>query len=149
MATKTRLLGYWISSTDEDSAREAVKMGGLPVLVMGANAALTSLLAFFQTPQNLAIVTWCAIIALLLIIIAFRIRAEKLAWVPFALVMFAVFLVVNAFFSYIVWKAAGGGLINAVQIMRGWIIPLICIFLALSGFKGWLWLKANGTKSTF
>lgn len=60
MAKKTKLFGYWISSIDEDSAKEAVRMAGLPVLVMGANAAVVSLTTLVQTAPNLTIVTWCA-----------------------------------------------------------------------------------------
>jgi len=35
-------------------------MAGLPVLVMGANAAVVSLTTLVQTAPNLTIVTWCA-----------------------------------------------------------------------------------------
>lgn len=149
MATKTKLFGYWISSTDEDSAKEAVKMAGLPALVMGANAALVSLTTLFQATPNLTIVAWCATIALLLIILAFRIRAGNSAWLPLVLVLFSAFLGASAFSSYIGWTAAGHEPISAAQIITGWIVPLICMVLVLAGFKGWLWLKTNGSKRTF
>ena len=149
MATKTKLFGYWISSTDEDSGKEAVKMAGLPALVMGANAALASLIALFQTTPNLTIVAWSAIIALLLIILAFRIRAGRSAWLPLVLVLFSAFLVASAFSSYIVWTVAGKEPISAAQIITGWIVPLICMVLVVAGFKGWLWLRTNGAKRNF
>ena len=149
MATKTKLFGYWISSTDEDSAKEVVKMAGLPALVMGANAALASLVALFQTTPNLTIVAWSAIIALLLIILAFRIRAGRSAWLPLVLVLFSAFLVASAFSSYIVWTVAGKEPISAAQIITGWIVPLICMVLVVAGFKGWLWLRTNGAKRNF
>ena len=149
MATKTKLFGYWISSTDENSAKEAVKMAGLPALVMGVNAALASLIALFQATPNLTIVAWSAIIALLLIILAFRIRAGKSAWLPLVLVLFSAFLVASAFSSYIVWTVAGKEPISAAQIITGWIVPLICMVLVVAGFKGWLWLRTNGSKQTF
>ena len=149
MATKTKLFGYWISSTDEDSAKEAVKMAGLPALVMGANAALASLIALFQTTPNLTIVAWSAIIALLLIILAFRIRAGRSAWLPLVLVLFSAFLVASAFSSYIVWSVAREEPTSGGQIITGWIVPLICMVLVVAGFKGWLWLRTNGAKRNF
>ena len=76
MASNTKLFGYWISSVDEESAKEAVKMAGLPVLVMGGNAALTALISLSQQTPDLTLASWCAAISVLLIIVAFRIRAE-------------------------------------------------------------------------
>ncbi|WP_185968462.1 hypothetical protein [Paracoccus sp. M683] len=40
-----KLFGYWIAVKDAASAKEAVRMSGLPVLLMGANAALLALMA--------------------------------------------------------------------------------------------------------
>lgn len=124
-------------------------MGGLPALVMGANAALTSLTALFQATPNLTLVAWCAFIALLLFILAFRIRAGKSAWLPMVLILFMAFLVGNAFFLYHTFAAAGNKPIIALQIIMGWIVPLICMILVIAGFRGWLWLKTNGSKLIF
>ena len=61
MASNTKLFGYWISSVDEEGAREAIKMAGLPVLVMGGNAALTALISLSQQTPDLTLASWCAI----------------------------------------------------------------------------------------
>ena len=144
MASNTKLFGYWISSVDEASAKEAIKMAGLPVLLMGCNAALTALIELFQPTPNLTLALWCAVISLLLIIVAFRIRAEKSGWMPLVLSLFAAFLVISALAAYIAFVEVGAARISGVQIVTSWIVPLICSVLMVAGFKGWLWLKAKG-----
>ena len=144
MASNTKLFGYWISSVDEESAKEAVKMAGLPVLIMGCNAALTALLALSQQTPDLTLAALSAAISLALIVVAFRIRAEKFGWIPSVLVLFAAFLVISAFSAYVALMDFGIARINGVQIVTSWIVPLICSVLMVAGFKGWLWLKAKG-----
>ena len=144
MASKKKLFGYWISSVDEESAKEAIKMAGLPVLVMGSNAALTALIALSQQTPDLTLAAWCAAISLLLIIVAFRIRADKSGWMPLVIALFAAFLVISALTAYIALMDVGIAGISGVQIVTSWIVPLICSVLMAAGFKGWLWLKAEG-----
>ena len=144
MASNTKLFGYWISSVDEESAKEAVKMAGLPVLIMGCNAALTALLALSQQTPDLTLAALSAAISLALIVVAFRIRAEKSGWIPSVLVLFAAFLVISAFSAYVALMDFEIARINGVQIVTSWIVPLICSVLMVAGFKGWLWLKAKG-----
>ena len=117
MASNTKLFGYWISSVDEEGAREAIKMAGLPVLVMGGNAALTALISLSQQTPDLTLASWCAIISLLLIIVAFRIRAGKAGWLPLVLALFAAFLVINVLTAYIAFMAVGAAGISSVQIV--------------------------------
>lgn len=143
MASKTKLFGYWISCVDEESAKEAIKMAGLPVLVMGGNAALTALIALSEQSPDLTLAGWCAAISLPLIIIAFRIRAEKSGWMPSVLVLFAAFLGINVLTAYIALMDVGIVGISGVQIVTSWIVPLICSVLMAAGFKGWLWLRAR------
>lgn len=143
MASRTKLFGYWISCVDVESAKEAVKMAGLPVLFMGCNAALTALMALFQRAPDLTLSGSCAAIAFALIVIAFRIRAEKSGWIPFALVLFAAFLGISAISAYVTLLNLGIERISGVQIVTSWIVPLICSVLMVAGFKGWLLLRAR------
>ncbi|MEJ8561010.1 hypothetical protein QTO30_07095 [Yoonia sp. GPGPB17] len=144
MASKTKIFGYWISCVDEESAKEAVKMAGLPVLLMGGNAALTALIALSQQSPDLTLATSCAAISLPLIAIAFRIRAEKSGWIPSVVVLFAAFLILSALSGYVALMDVGIERIGGVQIVTSWIVPLICSVLMVAGFKGWLWLKTKG-----
>lgn len=148
MASKTKLFGYWISSVDEDSAKNAIKMAGLPVLLLGGNVALSAFFAFFQRIPNLTVASWCAVISLLLICIAFRIRAGKTGWMPFVLVLFAADFILSAIYTYIMLMNAqglGGADTRVyVKVFASWVVPLICSVLIIAGFKGWLWLRANG-----
>lgn len=149
MAAKTKLGGYWISCVDEGSAKAAIKMAGLPVLVMGGNAALAALIAFSQPSPNINLTACYAAISLPLFILAFRIRAEKSGWIPLVLVLFAAFVAIKALVDYISLVIVGGGVTSIVQVVISWIVALICCVLVIAGFKGWLWLKANGLPRPF
>ena len=54
----------------------------------------------------------------------------------------------SALLSYIVRLTLGNEPIGAIQIITGWLVPLICMVLVVAGFKGWLWLRANGVRRT-
>ncbi|WP_041527064.1 hypothetical protein [Paracoccus aminophilus] len=46
-----RFFGFWISVRDESKARYAVQMAGLPVLTLGANAAVLALDLAVKSPM--------------------------------------------------------------------------------------------------
>ncbi len=121
-------------------------MAGLPVLLMGFNAALTALIALSQTTPDLTLAAWCAAISLALFVVAFRIRAEKSGWTPLAVGLFAAFLVISVSSASIALKRVGVIEISSIQIVTGWIVPLICTILVVAGFKGWLWLRENDVR---
>jgi len=149
MSRKTRAFGYWIASQDEASAREAVKMAGLPILVLGGNGFLFSLLLLTATPPNPAGAAISALIAILLVVLAFRIRAGRAAWVPLSFLLFCLFIGANAVSAYLAWAISGGPGLTGAQIVMGWIVPLICLILSLAGLRGWIWLRANGAERRF
>ncbi|WP_338550326.1 hypothetical protein [Roseovarius phycicola] len=146
---QTKLFGYWISAVDESSAKEAVKMAGLPILIMGANVALLTLVSLVQPVPNLAFAGVTAFIALLLFVLAFRIRAGHASRVPVAVFLFVAFFVGNAVFSYWAWKVLGSGQSTGAGLVMGWIVPTICMILVVAGLRGWIWLKANKAVTTF
>ncbi|MDT0683453.1 hypothetical protein RM543_12220 [Roseicyclus sp. F158] len=147
--SKSKLFGYWISLEDRASARNAVRMSGLPVLLMGANAALLALVSSVRPFPDMAVVSSAAAIAALLVLMAFRIRAGHAAWIPFASMLFIAFLGVSLFSSYIGWQVAGGNPTTGAQILLGWIIPAICLILMVSGLRGWFWMRQNTEKLSF
>ena len=138
MAKTPKLFGYWISSIDETSAKEAVKMAGLPILIMGANAALLTLISLVKPGSDLTTTTISAAVALSLIILAFRIRAGNAAWMPIACILFIVFTATSAVSSYFIWKITGANHITGTQVVMSWVVPAICVVFTLAGFKGWI-----------
>ena len=141
--------GYWIPVIDEASARDAIRMSGLPILLMGANAALLALVTSVQPFPDTVMIASAVAIAFSLILLAFRIRAGHAAWIPFALILFAAFLGVNLFSSYIGWQVAGQNTTVSGQILLGWIVPTICLILMVGGFRGWLWMRASKARLSF
>ena len=146
MAPKSRFFGYWISSVDEASARDAVKMAGLPILIVGINALLLALMTAANPVGDMTTAGISAALACLMFVLAFRIRAGHAAWVPVAAVLFVLFVGFNALSGYIAWKTTGGGQTTGAQIVLGWIVPMICMVFTVAGLKGWLWLRTHGAK---
>lgn len=124
-------------------------MSGLPVLVMGANGALLALVASVQPEPNPFLITSSAGIALLLILLAFRIRAGHAAWIPFVLTLFFAFMAASFTLSYLEWTLAGQTQIGGAQVALRWVVPIICLILVVGGFRGWRWLKSHGEKVSF
>ncbi len=130
------LFGYWITIRDAASARYAVRMAGLPVLLIAANALLAATimavtLATLDAPigRNTLILLGLLVVAgLALGSIAFALRAGRAT----ALVPAATTLSIAAF---------------AVQAMVSppWllIVPGLAVLLALSGLRGWFWLHRH------
>lgn len=144
-----KFFGYWMPVADEAGARDAVRMSGLPVLLMGANAALLALVASAQPVPDPVVIASSATIAALLILLAFRIRAGHAAWIPFALMLFAAFSGANLLFSYIGWRVAGKTPAASAQLLLGWVVPALCLILVAGGFRGWLWMRANKARLSF
>ncbi|WP_322890478.1 MULTISPECIES: hypothetical protein [unclassified Yoonia] len=95
MAAKSKIFGYWISSVDEKSAKEAAKMAGLPVLLLGANALILALSGLVNQSASMTVAGSYLTMALCLSFIAFRIRAGHAGWIPLAGLLFLVFIAVS------------------------------------------------------
>ncbi|MEX3016088.1 hypothetical protein [Gymnodinialimonas hymeniacidonis] len=145
--SKTRFLGYWIVSHDEDSALEAVRMAGLPLLLMGFNLLGLAILFLSLVPTFGPAILGLLGTAIACIIIAFRLREGHAAWVPIVALLFGAYIIVNVAFTWLgaTIAAAPSGALIATQ----WIIPLICLILVSAGIRGWLWLRSNGVKRSF
>ncbi|MHA3913474.1 hypothetical protein [Halovulum sp. GXIMD14793] len=140
MTNSPRFFGFWLPVYDEKTAREAVKMSGLPVLVMGGNAALFALISAVGPTPSYGLATCFAAISLVLIVLAFRIRAGWASAVPIMMTLFVIFVVLNIYLSLTDYRLSGGGGVNAVRITLAWVIPAFCTALA---FGGWRWLQKN------
>jgi hypothetical protein len=135
-ASVMALFGYWITIQDAASARYAVRMAGLPVLLIAANALLAAMimamtLATLDAPMGrnaLTILGLLVAAGIALGGIAFALRAGRAT----ALVPAATALSIAAF---------------AVQAVASppWmlIVPSLALLLALSGLRGWFWLRRH------
>ena len=135
----------WPDVRDEVSARHAVRLSGLPVLLMGANAALLALITFARPSPNLVLLASSTSIALLLILLVFRIRGGHDAWIPFTLVLYAAFMGAHGFWSYFVWRLLGRTLVGDAY----GVVIFICLLLMVSGFRGWRWLRSRNVSVSF
>lgn len=124
-------------------------MSGLPVLMMGANAALLALIALVQLLPNMTVIASSAAMAVLLILLAFRIRAGHAAWLPFVLVLYGAFMIAGVHSSRAGWPLSGQTPVSDVLLLLNWVVPIICSVLMIGGLRGWLWMRSNEVKVSF
>jgi hypothetical protein len=136
--------GYWTPVQDETSARYAVRMSGLPVLVMAVNPSLAALTIAVQPEPNLPLIAALSLLAALLMLLAFRIRSGCAGWLPLVMLLFVLFLGAKALSFTAVLGVADIDPLNGTMLVMGWIIPLICTVLVFGGVRGWRWMVANG-----
>jgi uncharacterized membrane protein len=147
--SQIKLFGYWLPVHDDASARDAVRMSGLPVLFMGANAAVFALMEAVQPAPSTSLLASSLAISCILILLAFRIRAGHAAWMPLVVILFVVFLAASAFLTYLGWHLTGRAQAGAIQAVFSWIIPIICLVLVVGGVRGWRWLNSHEGKLSF
>jgi hypothetical protein len=129
------LFGYWITIDDDASARFAVRMAGLPVLLIAANTLLAALILAVTLATLEAAIGPCTQITLGLLVaaglalgvIAFALRAGRTALVPLATAISAAAFVVQAMVSPL-WLL---------------IVPGLALLVSLSGLRGWSWLRRH------
>ncbi|AGT07523.1 hypothetical protein [Paracoccus aminophilus] len=90
-----------------------------------------------------------AVIAALLVFIAFRLRAGRAAWVPLAFLAILSFLAVELFTSFHLLQIVEPSRAFDLFILAKWVVPLFCLVLAFSGLRGWLWLRRNGVAQSW
>jgi hypothetical protein len=123
--------GYWPRIADRESALAAVRMAGLPVFLMGlsaVSAVLLSVLAVLQiqpTTAFLLSLIFAAATGVVLMALGLAIRKGRTS-----LVLLAAFITfANAMATAWIapWWAS--------------IIQVLMVLLALSGLRGWWWLR--------
>ncbi len=147
--TDRKFFGFWIVMRDEISAKEAVKMSGLPVLVMGGNLMVMGSIALAQSAQNMTFSAAVGVLAILLILMSFRIRAGHSGWLALVLILFGVFLGGTAYISAIAWTTATQPFGITLQLIASWIVQLFCIALVGAGLRGWHWLRKHEGRISF
>ena len=123
----TNRFGFWIDVTDAATAREAVRMAGLPVLLIGASFGLSALSGVMAPDPQYLSAAALATAAAVLVVIAFAIRAGRAALVPVAVTFCTVVLVARI----------------ALLPTALAIVPILALLLCISGLRGWLWLRRH------
>ncbi len=120
--------GFWITVEDEASARYAVRMAGLPVLIIGVLFVIGGLGSLDSMRGADPLTTWLTLgFGGAVILMAFGLRQGYAALVPIA-------------------TAISGALIAlrlATAPAYAIILPALILLLVVSGFRGWLWLRRN------
>ena len=136
--------GFWLPVEDAASARQAVRMAGLPVLIMAVNALLVALSALAQVTPEFRMAAGAGTVAVVLAIIAFRMRAGHAGLVPVMAILFVVFALSHMLLSVLGQGVIQGPRFPIAALALTWIIPVFSAALALSGLRGWLWMRRNG-----
>lgn len=122
-------------------------MAGLPVLLVGVLLALMVLLRFAEPEGRVDLST--LFLSVLMIILAFRLRAGGTALAPvatclgllsFVLQTVSVFAGLRAANYHVVWFGAG---------MISLLVPLFAVALAVGGLRGWWWMCRNSVSRSF
>lgn len=92
-------------------------------------------------------VVFLTVTAMLLILIAFRLRAGRAGWLPFVVPLFAASIGFAVVSAYSDWQMAGW--IARLQIGLRWVVPLICMIFVIGGVRGWRWMRAHGVTPSF
>jgi hypothetical protein len=122
--------GFWIDVKDRQTALFAVRMAGLPVLIIALSALLGALLAVTEAPTGPKSVTDTTLLSIggvLLTIMAFAMRAGVSWVVPAATII----------------SVLGMGKQLLITPVYGLIVPIFAVLLTISGLRGWLWLRKN------
>ena len=141
-----RLFGFWLPVHDEASARAAIKMAGLPLLLVGILLALVQLM-HLAAPQDR--VDWIILILCVsMILMAFRLRAGGTALAPLAACLGLLSFALQAVSVCAGLLAAEFDGVAFVAGMAALIVPLFAAALAVGGLRGWWWMRRNGVPRT-
>jgi hypothetical protein len=129
---------------DAATAIDAVKMSGLPLLIVGLNAFAVAWLSNHSATRVAAFV-----FAVLFVFIAFRLRAERTGWALIATLLSVCFFLLQVSWRSLMIYLLGfywqGLMVEAVRL----VIPTFAVVLAIGGLRGWIWLRRNGTAQRY
>ncbi len=128
MSEPTSKTGMWIRISDGASARYAMRMSGLSAFWLGLNGLIFAVFVVMASPGqrlNYQFIGIVAGIGLLMIVVAFMIRAGQFWLVPVTSVVSVVLLVLALI--------SGGGYQA--------LVALMALGLSVAGLRGWIWLK--------
>ena len=124
--------GFWIPIRSEASAHYAAKMSGLPVFMLGLSVLMFGL-------QFAVLRIWLAagialLTALFLLVSGLRIRSGKFTLLPISVGFWLIVMVLGLVQT---------GLAPTMVAVISTALNLIIGLLALSGLRGWWWLRSK------
>ncbi len=145
MTQETAPTGYWFPITSEASAREAVKMGGLPLFILGFSMLILAITIFSETVWPIGLAFGSVALGIAFIIFAFRIRQDRPASLPYLIAIFLVYVIVE-FVVVVVLSVGifGAGLGNLMLIVATHLVTFLAVAFAVRGLQGWRYLKRAG-----
>ena len=148
MTTPPSFSGYWTQIIDEQSARNAVKMAGLPLLVLALNAAVFALILMQTTKASVWSIAAFGVLTFVFLAGAFRLRSGRAAIMPIAAAAYAAFLAL-LMLSTIRDVAVESELpIQFSIVLRNLFVPILSAIFAWRGVLGWRWLLVHRLLST-
>jgi hypothetical protein len=149
MSEKPPATGYFSAITDEATAREAVKMGGLPILALGVSMLFLARTSFTATTMPLSLLLAYVLPALVFIAFAFRIRSGRAASLPYLAAVFFCFAIAELVFSFIYSAGSVGEGWAEISVLLTHVVTFLAAFLAYRGVRGWRYLKNAGLPMRF
>ncbi len=132
---------FWVPITDEAAAREALKMGGLPILGLGVSLLFLARTSFVATTLPLGFISIYLVLAAVFIVFAFRIRSGKAASLPYLAAAFFCFITVELVFSFIYSAGSVGEGWAEISVVLTHAVTFLAAFMAVRGVRGWRYLK--------
>ncbi|WP_159082318.1 hypothetical protein [Paragemmobacter aquarius] len=139
--------GFRLPVVDGPTAIYAVRMAGLPVLLVGASAALRAVLEAVRPDRSVGFLAACVVAAVVLVAVAFRMRAGRAAWVPFAAVAVVAWFLLCLLAAFATWQSAPDVVLVRITIFTDLIVPVLCMVLLTGGLRGWWWLRRRAIRS--
>jgi len=127
-----------------------VKMGGLPVLILGASMLFLGLTIFTETllPAELAIVS--VVLGLVFIVFSFRIRQGRSASLPYLIGAFLAYVVVELGMALVLSVGIFGiGVSNIAVVLALHAATFLAVALAARGLRGWRYMRQADIKMQF
>lgn len=129
-------LGFWISVKNRPSAEYAAKMSGFPVFLMGIVFFISAVIQFMflvgaETVDlviNIVVPSLILLFSIYLIVSGLLIRKLKFQTLPISI---AIWFILQIWGIY----ASGIGVSTIFTVLLG--------LMAISGLRGWSWLKKN------
>ena len=135
MSDTSNKLGIIVKVSDRDSATQAMKMSGLSALWLGANFLVVAFLVYSVAsvrPTGSPLTKWLVLTGVVLVIVAFLIRAGWHWLVPVNSLICAAAFIAAIYYG------------QGVQL----IVCLLALGLSIAGLRGWVWLMRNRGKTT-
>lgn len=148
MTTTPSFSGYWAPIIDEQSARNAVKMAGLPLLVLALNAAVFAIALMLHANASVWPIAAFGVLTFVFLAMAFQLRSGRAAISPLAAAAYAAFL---ALLMWSTTRDVGAESELPIQfsiVLRNLFVPILTAVFAWRGVLGWRWLLVHRLLST-